>query len=353
MGDGARPPGGDGMSPAGVARALALVAVGAVVGVADVATTAIDGPSTMTRLATATNGQAVFGLDGTDGAVHMVDPFTSGRARQVVTAPGPGVPRPVAIAVIDSSVIAAVCREGDGWHLRTWRLAPDRPADAEQPLQSLSLGVATGGADLEVDVAVGRGRDWIVVAGLPAPLPPVLRAPLAGVRVGPLTSRSCPVPAGGARPIAVAVGPRDELVLVERDPASGVVVSYHDHTGRCVLRLPTGLAGLRDISFAPDGTALWVAGDDAAGDAGLWRLDATLRNGRQGIRPEFVLPRSSPRALAAPTGRVVVLSHGVGGEASGGSVERLDLPADEARDRRTESGRDGGPAGSTDEGGSP
>ena len=346
------------MSPAGVARALALVAVGAVVGAADigaadVATTPIDGPSTLTRLATATNGQAVFGLDGTDGAMHMVDPFTPGRARQVVTAPGPGVPRPVAIAVIDSSVIAAVCREGDGWHLRTWRLAPDQPVAAERPLQSLSLGAATGGVDLEVDVAVGRGRDWIAVSGLPAPLAPVLRAPLAGVRVGPLTSRSCPVIAGGARPVAVAVGPRDELVLVEHDTASSVVVSYHDHTGRCVLRLPTGLVGLQDISFAPEGTALWVAGNDAAGDAGLWRLDATLRNGRQGIRPELVLARSALRALAAPTGRVVVLSHGVGGEASAGAVERLDLPADETRDRRTESGLDGGSAGTTDEGGSP
>ena len=341
------------MSPAGAARALAFVVVGAIVGAADVTTTPIDGPSTITRLATATNGQAVFGLDGTDGAVHMVDPFTPGRARQVVTAPGPGVPRPVAIAVIDSSVIAAVCREGDGWQLRTWRMPPDQPAAAERPLQSLFLGVATGGADLEVDVAVGRGRDWIAVSGLPAPLAPVLRAPLAGVRIGPLTSRSCPVIADGVRPVAVAVGPRDELVLVERDTASGVVVSYHDHTGRCVLRLPTGLAGLHDISFAPEGTALWVAGNDAAGHAGLWRLDATLRNGRQGIRPELVLARSAFRALAAPTERVVVLSRGGGGDASAGSVERLDLPADENRDRRTESGRDGGPAGPAAEGGSP
>lgn len=341
------------MSPAGVARLLALVAVGAVVEAADIATTPIDGPSTIARLATATNGQAVFGLDGTDGTVHMVDPFNPGRARQVVSAPGPGVPRPVAITVIDSSVIAAVCREGDGWHLRTWRLLPDQPAAAEQPLQALSLGTAGGGIDLEVDVAVGRGRDWLAVSGLPAPLAPVLRAPLAGVRVGPLTSRSCPVTAGGARPIAVAVGPRDELVLVERDTAAGVVVSYHDHAGRCVLRLPTGLAGLRDISFAPEGTALWAAASDSSGNAGLWRLDATMRNGRQGIRPELVLPRSAPRAIAAPTGRVVVLSHGVGGEASAGSVERLDLPTDEGRDRRTESGPDGGSAGPTNERGAP
>lgn len=317
-----------------VAGTWLLALAGAVAGVeargVGVEAVPLEGVTAIARLATASNGQVVFGLDGPRGAVHAIDPFTSGRVREVVSAPGPGVPRPVAIAVVDSGVLAAVCRDADRWELRTWRLLPDASVAADRPLQTIVLGTAPGGVDGEVDVAVGRGRDWIAVSGLPRPLAPVLRAALAGVRVGPLTSRSCPVPGADARPVAVTVGPRDELVIVER--GMGVTISYHDATGRCLLRLPVGLATLRDVTCAPSGGALWVAAADDTGTAGVWRLDATMRDGRQAVRPVLVVPRSAPRALVAPTDRAVVLSHGDGGDSSVGLVERIDLPAEERFD---------------------
>ena len=86
------------MSPAGVARALALVAVGAVVGAADigaadVATTPIDGPSTITRLATATcNGPA-------SGASTAASLLRAAKWRDIE------LPVPCATAVTGSSAI--------------------------------------------------------------------------------------------------------------------------------------------------------------------------------------------------------------------------------------------------------
>lgn len=282
------------------------------------------------RLASTTSGQTVFCLDGPRRAIVAIDPFAPGRVRDVVAPPGPAAPRPVAIAVIDSGVIAAVCRAGDTWDLRTWRLRPDGPAAADAPLQVVPLGTAAGGVEHEVDLAVGGGRRWIAVSGLPSPLPPVLRAALARVQVGPLTSRSCPPVEAGVRPVAVAAGPRDELVLFERGTDGGIVVSYHDSDGRRVLRLATGLARLRDAAFAPGGGALWVVAADEGGAAGLWRLEATLRAGRQAIRAALVTPLEEPVAVTAPTDRAVVVCRAAGPGSAERPLDLLDLPADPA-----------------------
>lgn len=282
------------------------------------------------RLAATTSGQTVFCLDEPRRAVVAIDPFATGRARDVIAPPGPAAPRPVAIAVIDPGVIAAVCRAGDTWDLRTWRLRPDGPVPADAALQVVPLGTAAGGVDQEVDLAVGGGRRWIAVSGLPSPLPPVLRAALARVQVGPLTSRSCPPAESGVRPVAMTAGPRDELVLFERGADGGIAVSYHDSDGRRVLRLETGLVRLQDAAFAPGGGTLWVVAADAGGATGLWRLEATLRAGRQAIRAVRVIPLEEPLALTAPTDRAVVICRAAGPGSAERPLERFELPADQA-----------------------
>lgn len=288
-------------------------------------TVALDGVPNATRLAAASNGQTLFCLDGVRGGVVAMDPFLGGRVREVIAPPGPQAPRLVAVAAIDTAALAAVCRTGDGWELRTWRLKPDGPVAIEAPTQRIFLGTAAGGDETEVDLAVGGGRKWIAISGLPPPIAPVLRAALARMHVGPLTTRSCPGFDPAVRPVAVASGPHDELVLFEHTAGADVVVSYHDHDGRCVLRLPTGLVRVRDAAFTPGGGALWVLADGADGMSGLWRLDATLQDGRQAIRPTVVLPLADPSALTTPTERALVISHGAGTMAGGRRLERLDL----------------------------
>lgn len=306
-----------------VAAVLGAVACGA-----DGQVTPLEPVPGAVRLAAATTGQIVFCLDETRRTILAIDPFTAGRVRDVVAAPGPGGPRPVAIAAIDTGVIAAVCRAGDTWDLRTWRLRPDGPVAADAPLQVIPLGTAADGVDHEVDLAVDGGRRWIAVSGLPPPLAPVLRAALARVQVGPLTTRSCPPVEPGSRPVAVTAGPRDELVLFQRGTDGGIVVSYHDSDGRRVLRLETGLVRLRDAAFAPGGGTLWVVAAEAGGSPGLWRLEATLRAGRQAIRAALVIPLEDPLALTAPTDRAVVICRSAAAGSGERRLERLDLPAD-------------------------
>jgi hypothetical protein len=319
------------MSPAALPACLLLAAglTGAARG-AEWRRTTLEPVPGAVRLAATTNGQTVFCLDGPRRALVAIDPFAPGRVRDVVAPPGPAAPQPVAIAMIDSGVIAAVCRAGDIWDLRTWRLRPDGTVAADAPLQVVPLGTAAGGVDQEVDLAVGGGRRWIAVSGLPSPLPPVLRAALARVQVGPLTSRSCPPAEAGVRPVAVTAGPQDELVLFERGADGDIVVSYHDSDGRRVLRLETGLVLLRDAAFAPGGGTLWVVAADATGASGLWRLEATLRAGRQAIRAALVTPLEDPLAVTAPTDRAVVVCRAAGPGTAERPLELLDLPAHQA-----------------------
>jgi hypothetical protein len=255
---------------------------------------------------------------------------------------------PLALGFIDMTVLAAVCRSGDEWSLRTWRLRPDAPADPAEPLQTVALGRATGSA-AGVGLAVSHSREWLVVTGLPEPLPAVLRAAIAGVRVGPLSARHCPELAPGVRPVAVTVGPRDELVLIERGsdvspahdavtppagavtPPAGDAVSFFDATGLCLLRLDTGLTAIRDVAFAPEAGVLWVVADDAAPRqprGGLWRLDATLRGGHQAVAAVPVADLPAPLAVACPTKQSVLVTHP---RAEGLRVVRIPVPPPGAR----------------------
>lgn len=262
-------------------------------------------------LALAADGQVVACIDDASGAIVVIEPGAGRSSRVAVAPPAEGGARPVAIAFIDDTVLAAVCRSAGAWSLRTWRLRPAQPVDAASPMQSLALGDGSDRPPGAVHLVASRGGRWLAVVGLD---PPVVRAAIGGVRVGPATPRLCPQLAAGRRPLAATVGPDDELVLVTGSETAGQAVesvAFYGTDGRCLLDLETGLHGIRDIGFAADGSSLHVvAATDAGQRAGLWRLDAAAREGRQVIRPELVAELPQPRALVCTNPREAVVTQG-------------------------------------------
>ena len=264
-------------------------------------------------------GGTLYAIDEPRGAIVACGltghPPALAPPRDVVAAPGAG-PRPVAIARVGSGVLVAVCRDGDAWSLRTWRPVPGGVADPAAPLQSVALGRAAGPGD-EVRIAVSPTGDWLAVAGLPPPLPPVMRGAIAGELVAPPSGRNCPLPAAGSRPVAIAVSPADDLVVCERlaDPGGRVMLVFTNLAGRELLRLDSGLADVRGIAFDPGSGALLAVGvrpDSPGRPAGLWRLDAAAVDGRQVIRPTAVATIAAPRGIAFPEAGSAVITHGTG-----------------------------------------
>jgi hypothetical protein len=263
-------------------------------------------------LAAAPGGQSVACVDAASGVIVVFDPRNPGAKRAAVDVPKAGQPVPVALGFIDDTVLAAVCRAGNEWSLRTWRLRGEAAIEPSNALQALPLGRCDARPEA-VHLVVGRSRGWLVVTGLD---PPVVRAPIAGRFVGRFTARLCPRLEPGTRPVAATVGPDDELVVCTT--ASGTdgttdAVGYFGVDGRRLLGLDTGLRGIRDAVFAADGTAIYVvatASGSAAEPAGLWRLDASLKDGRQAIRPRLIASLADPVAVASPTPRSIIVTQG-------------------------------------------
>ncbi len=269
-------------------------------------------------LGVSANGQTVISIDGKRNAILAGDPAREDAWREVVAAPADGLPIPVAVGCLPGDVVAAVYRGGDEWTLRTYRIRPALAADPTEPVQVIQLGVASGQGD-HVSIAVNHQRGWLVVAGLPTPLPPVLRAAIAGVRIGPLSDRSCPVLPEAYRPVAVTIGPAGDLVLALRSAQGDDAIAYYDASGREILRLPAGVPRISGIDFGRGDTMLWAVGSGADRRSGLWRLDAVFQHGRQRIDPTLVHAINSPAAIASASERAIVIIHG-----EPGSVSRID-----------------------------
>lgn len=294
--------------------------------------------ASLSGIASSPNGQTVYGIDASRRAVVAIDPVAAGRCRDVVGAAGEGSPAPMSIAALPGDILAVVCRAGDEWLVRTYRTRPAEPVDAEQPVQELRFGAATG--PRSPLTTVSRTRDWFAVAGLPPPLPSVVRVAFAGAGM----RRRPEEPTSGvaaARVVAIAGGPADELVTFEAaEPNADATVVFTGPSGRELLRLDAGVADVRGAAFARDGSALWViagaAGRDGRQPAGVWRLDAVVRDGRQAVRPTCVLRLADPRAVAPVSERGLVVVHGVElpsisridfggpGAKAGGSTESVD-----------------------------
>ena len=329
-----------------VARLLAAVCSIVGVGSAGTATSADVVPleieaGGLSWLATSPNGQTVYAIDETSRSIMAIDPVAPGRCRGVVGTVTQGRPLPVSLVALPGDIVAVLCRADDEWFLRTYRTRPQESVDAALPLHEVSLG--RGAGPETAAMAVSRTRDWFAVVGLPPPLPSVLRAAFAGpgVRRRPDTPS---VGGAGVRPVAVAVGPADELVTLEsseRRAAASLV--FTGHGGRELLRLDTALADVRGAAFARDGSSLWVIAGEVSGTAsqpaGLWRLDAVMREGRQAVRATCVVRLADPHAVAAVSDRSLVLVHG----SQPRTISRIDIASDGGmaprEDRREEGER--------------
>lgn len=304
-----------------LASLLLLVAAPAAADDAPIVTL-IDTAFAASDLACPANGQTVYCLDPRTGAVLAVDPHAPAKRRTVISpAPADG-PRPLAIACIDTNTLAAVCRGGDAWSLRTWRIQPDAPVEFSAPLQETAIGTAAESA-APPRLLVGPSRDWLLVAGLPAPLPPLVRGPIAGTRVGKIADRSCPPLADDGSVAAITANRLDETVLFTAQGDRPARLSFHDLAGRTLLDLDGSLPTVRDAACSPADGTLWVIGGDgsAARPAGLWRLDAGLDGGRQVVRPVCVARLTAPQAVACVSNTAVVVAHGD----SGRTLVRIDL----------------------------
>lgn len=281
---------------------------------AEPATTLVD--LAASDLAAPANGQIIYAIDERQRTIVALDPHAAARQRIAVAAAPESSPRPVAVACIDTNTLVAVCLAGETWSLRSWRLKPDEPADPAQPLQTLGLGSAPGPAGT-VHVAVNGSRTWLAVTGLPEPLPPVLRGPIAGNRIGKCSDRGCPRLDAAERPVALAITAADELVLVCRpSPEAQEQLSFHDLAGRRLLHLDLDLPAVHDMAVnRGDGTLLAVGGtpDSPTHPEGVWRLDAAIRDGRQVVSAVRIAECPSPRAVLCPTEKTTVVASGQGG----------------------------------------
>jgi len=305
--------------------------LGVIVAVAcNVAAAWADAPATIVadlpgacRLAAPATGQTLFILDCQGRSVAAVDPFAPAKRWPAVTASdfdagSPEPVRPLAIACVDSNTLAVVCRSGADWSLRVFRLAPPG-ADERTPrlLQSIPLGANPAPADDSIDVLVSDTRDWLAISGLPAPLPPVVRAPIAGSRIGGFAERLCPAGIVADRLTTVTASPFDEWVVFAKrdgDRSGRTGITFHANSGRHrLLDLDLDLARVRDASYCRGSGTLWVAADGDGrdpGTAGLWRIDAALANGRQVARPVAVARLAAPLSVVCLSERAIAVCGG-------------------------------------------
>jgi hypothetical protein len=292
-------------------------------------------------LAAPTNGQTLYVLDEASGEVVAIDPFDAAVKRWTAVSAGRRADAgagTLAIGCIDTSMLAMLCRSRDGWSLQTHRLQPGTAADPDKPAQSVVIGRTTGDAaasattnakstgDERACLAISPSRDWLGVCGLPSPLPAVMRAPIAGARIGGVSARACPVLPAGMRPTAATISMAEEFVLFATDPAdraaAGVFVSFYlPPDPRRLLHLDTSLPRVRDAAFCRADGTLWVVGGGPRGESGgsasavvapegLWRIDAVMRNGRQSAAAVCVARLEGARAVVCLSERAIIVTHG-------------------------------------------
>jgi hypothetical protein len=317
-----RRPGRSGTPLGRLAWLLLAAAAPASATAADVPVTVlVDGDYAATDLACPGTGQAIYGLDGRAGGVIAVDPQAPAGRRIVVGPPAADGPRPLAIACIDANTLAALCRGGDAWSIRTWRIRPDATTEFAAAVQEISVGEAAGPAE-QPHLLVSPFRDWILASGLPGPLPPLVRGSVAGTRVGRIAGRSCPTPPEDGRVVAVAANRRDEIIMLATRQGRPARLTVHGLSGQMLLEIDCDVPAPRDAACAADGT-LWVLGGDRSDERpeGLWRIDAALDRGRQVARPVCVARIADPRAVACVAAGVVAVAHG----GSGGGLVQIDV----------------------------
>ena len=280
------------------------------------------------QLAAPATGQTLYVLDGASGGVTAVDPFQPPRRWTAIgpealvarTAEEGGIARAVAIACIDSNTLALVLRSGKpgNWSVGTYRLAP--PGSTQQAavrLQTLPLGTSAAESEA-VRLVVSPSREWLAVVGLPAPMPVIVRAPIAGSRIGTFAERRCPKVPPPGRPVGATISPGDEeWVLFLREDVGGkgpVFLSFYGNAGgRELLHLDTGLTVVRGAGYCRESGTLWTVGlrdEGSSRAAGLWRIDAILKDGRQAARGVHVAAIEDPLSVVCLSRRAIAVIAG-------------------------------------------
>ncbi|MFM7206939.1 MAG: hypothetical protein ACKO4T_09760 [Planctomycetaceae bacterium] len=273
----------------------------------------------LSSISASPNGQTVYAVDESGARIVAFEPCAVGPLREVVAFPVADEARAVVVAVLPGDVLAIVRRRNDAWSLDTCRLR----GSETQPVQRMPLGEAPG--DPRITVPVSRLRDWLAVVGLPPPLQPVMRMVCVG---GSLRRLDDGHPAAvRGRAAASVVAPADELVVLENQEDDGpATIVYRTPGGRELLRLDTGIRFARGMAFTRRDGGLHVIAGPGGEPAGLWRLDAVLRDGVQAVRPVFVTALDDPRAIVAVSSQSFVVTHGAGRP----TVSRIDLIDDTA-----------------------
>jgi len=279
-------------------------------------------------LAAPATGQTLYVLEESSGRVVAVDPFEPTKRWIAVEAPAAGGPvTPRAIGSIDTGILAILCGDAGGWSIRAHRVQPGVTTPAADVVQSVPLpAVATapgdapppaiGPDDGRPAIAVSPSREWLTVAGIAPPAAPVLRAPIAGARIGTISTRSCPQLAAGVRPVAITVSIDDEFVLfVQGQPAGGgdFVSFFRPPHPRRLLHVDAGVRRIHDAAFCRADGTLWVVGGEpgsATTPEGLWRIDAVLRRGRQEAQATCVARLDGAISLACLSKGSIVVTHG-------------------------------------------
>lgn len=93
---------------------------------------------------------------------------------------------------------------------------------------------------------------------------------------------------------ALITSPRREITMIEtpEERTSSQLVFYDAAGKSLLLRLDTGLGEVIALAYSPDTGRLYALAQDERDDhsAGLYRLDAVRRDGKQAISPHQVLP---------------------------------------------------------------
>lgn len=295
----------------------------------------------LSAIAARPNGQSILAIDRETRSVVAFESDEPSR-RRTVLAPPEAAAEPIALACIDSSTVALLVATTEGTlELRSYRLQPSGEAPGTSTAIQAQIVPGWGRVEAErrveaseASLAVSPGRDWLVLLRRDRRLfgtektdeavVPILRSPIAGSRLGPLGPRHCP----GRSASAVAVSPAGELVLLEPSETAVELVLYSRLQGHELLRLPTGLIDVRAVTYGRDGN-LWAAAKGGAGSvSGVWRLDSSMRDGRQGVRATCVTLVDNPVAIAsAGDGRLALLSGIAGKRKLAFLAERSATPA--------------------------
>jgi len=133
----------------------------------------------------------------------------------------------------------------------------------------------------------------------------VLKSDLTGTKFGELTRYIATKEAVEVdAPVGITIGPDGDIVVGQmgevNKPKDSLLTFYSAKTGKKLLNLETGLYDITSVAYSPKTKQLYAL-DFAwmsSGDGGLYRLDKSNADGKQGVKAVKVLALEKPTAMA-------------------------------------------------------